>query len=376
MTNQNNGFEAPVFFKKAGPLSLQDVLALTQAQLPEGMTPEDANAPAFLSTDDDGALHFTDIAPLDQAQKGDIAFLDNKKYLSQLDQTAASAVLINPRYSKKLPAHIIPLLCNDPYRAYANLAEAFYPDARYPQSTMAQTGHHPQAHIHDSAILEEGVIVEAGAVIGAHAWIGEGSVISAGATIGANVTIGRHCQIGARVSVMCAMIGNHVVLHPGCTIGQDGFGFAMGPQGHKRIPQVGRVIIQDHVDIGANSCIDRGANRDTIIGEGTKIDNLVQIGHNVVIGRHCVIAGQTGVSGSVIMEDFVVLGGQVGVVGHIRIGQGAQIAGSSNVGSDVPAGVRWGGTPAKPVREWMREATALKNLASGGATAKTDGTTM
>jgi UDP-3-O-[3-hydroxymyristoyl] glucosamine N-acyltransferase len=163
---------------------------------------------------------------------------------------------------------------------------------------------------------------------------------------------------------MHAMIGNRVIIHPGVRVGQDGFGFAMGASGHRKVPQIGRVIIQDDVEIGANTAIDRGASRDTVIGEGTKIDNLVQIGHNVVIGRHCVIVSQTGISGSATLEDFVVLGGQVGVIGHVRLGMGAQIAASSNVNSDVPAGARWGGTPAKPVRDWFREITALKTLAS------------
>jgi UDP-3-O-[3-hydroxymyristoyl] glucosamine N-acyltransferase len=147
----------------------------------------------------------------------------------------------------------------------------------------------------------------------------------------------------------------------------------MGPGGHRKVPQIGRVIIQDDVEIGANTTIDRGASRDTVVGEGTKIDNLVQIGHNVVIGRHCVIVAQVGISGSTTLEDFVVLGGQVGVVGHLRIGKGAQIAGSSNVNSDVPPGAKWGGTPAKPLRDWFREMTTLKFLASRRVLAKDDG---
>jgi UDP-3-O-[3-hydroxymyristoyl] glucosamine N-acyltransferase len=137
----------------------------------------------------------------------------------------------------------------------------------------------------------------------------------------------------------------------------------MGPRGHLKLPQIGRVVIQDHVEIGANTTIDRGALRDTVIGEGTKIDNLVQIGHNVVIGRHCIIVAQTGISGSAELGDFVALGGQVGVVGHVKIGAGAQIAASSNVRGDVPPGSRWGGTPAKPVRLWFRELTLLRKLA-------------
>jgi UDP-3-O-[3-hydroxymyristoyl] glucosamine N-acyltransferase len=182
--------------------------------------------------------------------------------------------------------------------------------------------------------------------------------------IGPCCRIGRDYSIGPGSTVSHALIGNRVILHPGVRIGQDGFGYAMGREGHFKVPQIGRVIIQDDVEIGANSTIDRGASRDTVIGEGTKIDNLVQIAHNVVIGRHCVIVAQVGISGSTTLEDFVVIGGQVGVVGHLRIGAGSQIAGSSNVATDVPPGSRWGGTPAKPVRDWFRELHTLKRLAS------------
>jgi UDP-3-O-[3-hydroxymyristoyl] glucosamine N-acyltransferase len=154
-----------------------------------------------------------------------------------------------------------------------------------------------------------------------------------------------------------------VIIHPGCSIGQDGFGFAMGPKGHLKVPQVGRVVIQDDVEIGANTTIDRGSNRDTIVGEGTKIDNGVQIGHNVVIGRHCVLVSQTGVAGSTELGDFVALGGQAGIAGHLKIGAGAQIAGASSVKDDVPPGARMVGTPAKPIREWTREQAALRRSA-------------
>jgi len=184
-------------------------------------------------------------------------------------------------------------------------------------------------------------------------------------------------KVGVPGLVNTAITNLSVVLLTGIA-GQLGpeaaIGYAMGAQGHLKVPQVGRVIIQDDVEIGANTTIDRGSGRDTVIGEGTKIDNLVQIGHNVVIGRHCVIVAQVGISGSTTLEDFVVLGGQVGVVGHVRIGMGAQIAGSSNVNKDVPPGARWGGTPAKPMREWFREMTTLKTLASRRVSAKDDET--
>jgi UDP-3-O-[3-hydroxymyristoyl] glucosamine N-acyltransferase len=228
---------------------------------------------------------------------------------------------------------------------------------------MAASGDPP---IHPTARLEDDVKVEPGAIIGREAQIGRGTTVAAGAVIGYRVTVGRDCYIGPGASVTHALVGDRVLLHAGVRIGQDGFGFAMSAGGHLKVPQVGRVIIQDDVEIGANSCVDRGALKDTIIGEGTKIDNLVQIGHNVVIGRHCVIVGQTGISGSTELGDFVVMGGQSGAVGHIKIGTGAQIAGGSHPKDDVPAGARMGGTPAVPMIEYGRQIAAIKRLGRRG----------
>ncbi len=219
--------------------------------------------------------------------------------------------------------------------------------------------------MHPEARLEVGVVVDPGAVIGPQAEIGSGTVIGANAVIGPGVRIGRDAAIGPGATIACALIGDRVIVHPGAHIGQDGYGFALGPRRHLKVPQIGRVIIQDDVEIGAGSTIDRGANRDTIIGEGTKIDNLVQVGHNVVIGRHCVIVSQVGISGSCVIDDFVALGGQVGLAGHLHIGAGAQIGAASGVMNDVPAGQRWFGVPAQPAREHFRDIANLRRLSRG-----------
>lgn len=338
----------PFFFLPSGPVTLAEIAQLTGISLEEGT---------------DGARRFTGLQPLDRAGPADVAFLDNPKYAEQLDQTLAGACFVATKFRARVPAGTIALLTPHPYHAYAALAARFYPDAMRPDSVHQRVGLSPAAHIHPEARLEQNVTVDAGVVIGPGAEIGSGSVIAANAVIGAGVRIGRDCSIGPNASVLHALIGNGVIIHGGARIGQDGFGYAMGPKGHFKVPQTGRVIIQDRVEIGANSTIDRGASRDTVIGEGTKIDNLVQIAHNVVIGRHCVIVAQVGISGSTTLEDFVVLGGQVGVVGHLRIGAGSQIAGSSNIADDVPPGSRWGGTPAKPIRQWFREINTLAALA-------------
>jgi UDP-3-O-[3-hydroxymyristoyl] glucosamine N-acyltransferase len=211
--------------------------------------------------------------------------------------------------------------------------------------------------------MEEGVVIEPGAVLGAHVEIGSGTIIGANAVIGTGVRIGRDCSIGPSTTISNTLTGDRVIIHSGCNIGQDGFGFVMGGKGHLKVPQVGRVIIQDDVEIGAGTTIDRGAIRDTVIGEGTKIDNLVQVGHNVNIGRHCIVVAQTGISGSSTLEDFVVLGARVGLNNNVTIGEGAQIAAISVVHGDVPPGARWGGTPAKPVKQWFREMMVLERLA-------------
>lgn len=339
--------EHPGFFTRAGPFQLGDLSAQSEARP---------------GTEADTSVAIHDVRTLDDATNRDVAFFENPKYLGQFLETRAAACFVLERFADRAPPDTAVLLSDYPYRSFALALRRFYPDSLLPK-TARDTGEGFRHGVHASAELEPGVVVEPGAAVGPEARIGGGTTIAAGACIGYRVHIGRDCYIGPATSVTHALVGNRVLLHSGVCIGQDGFGFAMSPTGHLKVPQIGRVIIQDDVEIGANSAIDRGALRDTIIGEGTKIDNLVQIGHNVVIGRHCIIVALAGISGSSELGDGVVLGGQVGIVGHVKVGSGARIAAQSGIRTDVPPGVEWGGTPAKAKRDWFREVTALKKLA-------------
>lgn len=344
----------PYFYKRPPIVTVSKVAEWADAEIRKG----------------DGTAEIKNVAPLEDAVSGDLVFLDNNKYFSQLENTQATACLIAPRFANRVPDDVVPLVVADPYRAYAKVLSMLYPEGIRPLPILLPKGISPAAQISETAHIEENVTVEAGAVIGPGAEVGADTHIGPNAVIGAHCRIGRKCSIGANATCQHAMIGNGVIIHPGVCIGQDGFGFAMGMSGHLKVPQIGRVIIQDDVEIGANTTIDRGANRDTIIGEGTKIDNQVQIAHNVVIGRHCVLVSQVGIAGSATLGDYVAIGGQSGVNGHVTVGSGTQVAAVSSVYEDLPGGGKYGGVPAKPLKDWFREVTAVSRLASTSRTSK------
>ncbi len=332
----------PRFFAKAGPFTLRQLAEIAGAEMAAASDPDAV---------------FVDVAALDQAGPDHVSFLDNRQYAEQFAASAAGACLVHPELAHRAPEGMALLLSTEPYRAYAKVAQAFYP-TKAPEPWIA-----PIAHIDPAARLGEGCRVEPGAYVAAGAEIGARCRIGANAVIGEGVVLGDDCIIGATTTLSHSLVGNRVNIYPGCRIGQDGFGFAMGPQGHLKVPQLGRVVIEDDVEIGANSCIDRGAGPDTVIGRGTKIDNLVQIGHNVQLGRGCVIVSQVGISGSTRLDDLVAVGGQAGITGHLRIGMGARIAAQSGVMRDIQPGQTVGGSPAVPMSEWLRQSAILGQMA-------------
>ncbi|CCE05340.1 UDP-3-O-(3-hydroxymyristoyl)-glucosamine N-acyltransferase [Bradyrhizobium sp. STM 3843] len=338
----------PSFFQQPAPMTLAAIAAATKATLVDSSRAEQV---------------VRGLASLDEAGPKHLAFFDNLKYVDQLAATKAGACLVSPRFEARVPAHVAVLRIAQPFRAFVQLARELHQDALRPQSWFGCDGIAPQAIIDPTARLEDGVIVEPLAVIGAHVEIGTGTVVGAGAVIGPHVKIGRDCNVGARTVIQCALIGNDVLIHPGCSIGQDGYGFLFfGPDGHLKVPQTGRVLIQNNVEVGAGTTIDRGSLRDTVIGEGTKVDNQVQIGHNVTIGRHCLLAAQIGLAGSLTIGDNVALGAKVGINNHLKIGDGAQVTAMSAVKDDIPPNGRWGGHFAKPTKQWFREIVAVERL--------------
>ena len=312
------------------------------------------------------------IAPVYRAGEGDICYILSRKNRAELETCKASAIICLPALKSFVPAHIPVLLSKKPHTDFAVAGALLHPEAMRPIPFTSSPGEiAPGAVIDATAKLEANIGVEPGAVIGPGAEIGEGTWIGANALIGPGVKIGRNCTIGGGASVLCSYLGNGVIIHNGARIGQDGFGYAPGPRGMVKIVQIGRVIIQDNVEIGANTTIDRGTMDDTVIGEGTKIDNQVQIGHNVRIGRHCAIVSQVGIAGSTVIGDGVQIGGQTGLNGHIHIGDGVQIGAKSGVMNSIPAGERYAGHPARPLWDFLRESAEIAKRS--GAREKKDG---
>ncbi|MEZ5811465.1 MAG: UDP-3-O-(3-hydroxymyristoyl)glucosamine N-acyltransferase [Rhizobiaceae bacterium] len=314
------------------------------------------------------------IAPLSEGGTGRLVYAENVRQAPGLPSLRAAAILCPASVADKVPAGIAVLISEHPRTDFAAIGRLLFPQAVEPFAITGETGISTGAHIAGDVEIEAGAIVETGAVVCAGAAIGGGTVVAPNAVIGPSVKIGRNCFIGAGATVTTALVGDGVVIHSGARIGQDGFGFVVGAHGLDKVPQIGRVIIQNNVEIGANAAIDRGTMDDTVIGEGTKIDNLVQIAHNVRIGRHCAIAAHVGISGSVVLGDYVMLGGRVGLADHITIGDGAQLAANAGVMNDVPAGGKWAGAPAKPIKEFFREVAAIRSLAEARKTkGRTDG---
>lgn len=282
------------------------------------------------------------IAALDIAGPADLAFLDDEKHQADLAASRAGACLMAARFAASAPRGVAVLLNEEPYRAFVAVARAFFRADLRASSAFEAKGRSTAACVHASARIEPGVAIDPLAVIGPRAQVGSGTLVAAGAVLGPDVCIGRSCTIGAGVTIEHALIGDHVVIQPGARIGQEGFGYLAEAQGHAKIPQTRRVIIQDEVEIGANATVDRGSIRDTVIGEGTKIDNLVQIAQNVSIGRRCLIAARVDIGENAAVGDLAMIGGQVSIAANVAIGDGAVLAWHALVRADVPSGAHFG----------------------------------
>jgi UDP-3-O-[3-hydroxymyristoyl] glucosamine N-acyltransferase len=341
----------PRFFLRAGPFTLTEIAAAAgvNSDLPEG------------------GRQFAGVAPLQSADAEHVSFIHNKHYLPELQQTRAGVVIVSEVLRARVPEGVIALVVADAHVAWAKVASLFHPPRADTPGIHQASVIDPSASVHESAHIGALAVIGAGAVIGPRCSIG------CGAVIGDGVVMGEGCRIGTLASVSHALLGNRVYVYPGARIGQEGFGFAITPQGFVTVPQVGRVILEDDVEIGANSTVDRGAARDTVIGRGSRVDNLVQIGHNVRIGQGCVLCGQSGMAGSSVLEDYVALGAQAGISGHVNIGARARVGAQGGVMSDVPAGADVVGSPVMPVREFFRNVAVLRRLARKGPTERTAG---
>lgn len=331
----------PRFFDRAGPFTVGELAKLAGAEV----WPESASDRSI-----------ADVGTLSEADADSISFLDNRRYISQLADSRAGAVVIAPALSDQAPKDAALLLTPQPYRAFALIMQQFYPQPK------VDCGVADGAIVDASAEIHPEAAVQAGAYIGPNVRLDARCVIGPNVVVERGVTVGEETRIGGGAYLGFCDIGRYCNIHPGVQIGTRGFGFAMSPAGHVDLPQLGRVRIGDGVEIGANSAIDRGMGPDTEIGDGCKIDNLVHIGHNVRIGKGCVIVAMSGIAGSTVLEDFVVCAAQVGIAGHLRIGKGAQIAAKCGVVRDVQPGEKVGGVPAVPLNQWLRQHIFLDKL--------------
>jgi len=329
----------PRFFRRSGPFPLAVV-----ARTARGVA-------------DEVELLVEGVAPLQAAGPKEVSFLDNRRYASALDQTLAGAVIVHPEMAARVPSTAVAIVTNEPYAAWARVAALFHP------VPPPSPGIHPSAFVADGALVDPSAEIGPLSVIETGAEIGPGCRIGPCAVIGSGVIVGRDCRIGAHVSLSYALLGARVCVYPGARIGQEGFGFASTKDGFLSVPQLGRVILEDDVEVGANTTIDRGSSRDTLIGAGSRLDNLVQIGHNVVLGRCCVIVAQVGISGSTVLEEFVRVGGQAAMAGHLRIGRGAEIGAQAGVISDLDPGAKVLGSPAQPKKDFFRQIATLMKMA-------------
>jgi len=329
----------PRFFARTGPHPLEAVAAA-------------AGAPA-----QPGDRQFVGVAPLQLAGPEYVSFIDNRRYVDALAATRAGAVIVHPDLAARVPESSVKLITDSPYVGWARVAALFHPP---PPTTP---GIHPSAVVAPNAAVDPSAEIGPLAVIGERAAIGPRSRVGAGAVVGPGVVVGADCRIGPLASLSHAVLGDRVNLLPGVRIGQEGFGFAQTERGFITVPQLGRVVLEDDVEVGANSTIDRGSTQDTVIGAGSRLDNLVMIGHNVRLGRCCVVVAQAGISGSTLLDDFVVVAAQAGLTGHLKLGKGARVGAQAGVMADVPAGADVVGSPAEPVRDFFRGVATLRKLA-------------